>query len=152
MRRQPGNGSFRGAQASPQFTVCKHGKDLARGPGERTATQDVDVEVRDGFAAVRAVVDHEAEAGGEVEFTGHRAGGEQQVTEQRLVIGRSGADAGDDLFRDDEEVGGRLRRDVVEDDAEVVLVLDLGGDFSGDNALEKSGHGGRRWVHRGLID
>lgn len=111
-------------------------------PGEGATAEDVDVEVGDGFAAVGAVVDHDAVTGGEVELTGHRAGGEQEVAKERLVIGRGGADARDDLFRDDEEVRGRLRRDVVKDDAEVVFVLDLGGDFAGNDAFEEGGHGG----------
>jgi hypothetical protein len=39
-------------------------------------------------------------------------------------------------------VDRRLRLDVVQDDAVFVLVLDFGGDFAGDDALEKGlGHG-----------
>ena len=39
---------------------------LARGPGELALREQVDVEMRDGFAGVGAVVDDEAEAAGEL--------------------------------------------------------------------------------------
>jgi hypothetical protein len=38
----------------------------------------------------------------------------------------------------------------VDDDAELVLVFDFGGDFAGDDAFEEGGHGGgpRSAAHR----
>lgn len=42
----------------------------------------MDVEVRNGFTAVGAVVDHETKAAGEVEFPGENTGGEKQVAEK----------------------------------------------------------------------
>lgn len=59
------------------------------------------------------------------------------MTEDGLIVRRGFADAGNRLFRDDQKMNGSLGLDVVEDDAEVVLVLDLGGDFAVDDALEK---------------
>lgn len=94
------------------------------------------MEVRDGFAAVGAVVDHETKAAGEFEFLGENAGREQQVAEERLVGGRGLAHAGNELFWNDQKMDRSLGLDVVQDDAEVVLVLDLGGDFAVDDALE----------------
>lgn len=44
---------------------------------------------------------------------------------------------------------GSLGLDIVEDDAEVVLVLDLGGDFAVDDALEDGfGHGRKLRLER----
>ncbi len=40
------------------------------------------------------------------------------------------------ILRDDEEVDRRLGTDVVEREAEVVLVEDIGGDLAGDDAVE----------------
>ena len=109
------------------------------------AGDEVDVKMRDGLARVRAVVDHDAEASGEVEFLRDGAGGEEEVAEDGFV-GRGGfADARYQLFGDDEKVGGRLRLDVVKDDAVFVLVLDLGGDFAIDDSLEDGfGHVGKQ--------
>lgn len=92
--------------------------------------------MRDGFAAVGTVVDHKAEAFGEAQFLCQDAGGEQQVAERSLVGGRGFADARNEFFRDDEQVHGGLRLNVVEDDAEVVFVFDLRGDLAVDDALE----------------
>lgn len=59
-----------------------------------------------------------------------------------MIVGRGGADARQGFFGDDEQVDRRLRLDVVQNDAVFVLVLDFGGDFAGDDALEKGlGHG-----------
>lgn len=108
------------------------------------------MQMSNSFASVGAVIDHEAKAAGEAEFAGDGAGGEQEVAEDRLLVGRGLADAGNDRLGDDEQVDGSLRGDVVDDDAELVLVFDFGGDFAGDDAFEEGGHGGgpRSAAHR----
>lgn len=98
------------------------------------------MEVGDGFAGVGAVVDDEAEAAGEVEFFGDDAGGDEEVAELGFVGGRGFADAGYQFFGDNEEVDGGLGLDVVDDDAAVVLVFDLRGDFAVDDFLEEGFH------------
>ena len=102
------------------------------------------MEMRDGFAAVGAVVDHEAKAAGEFEFLGENAGCEQQVAEERLVGGRGFTHAGNEFFWNDQQMDRCLRLDVMQNDAEVVLVLDLGGNFAVDDALEDGFWHGRR--------
>jgi hypothetical protein len=107
----------------------------------------VDVEVRDAFAGVGAVVDDEAEAAGEVEFFRDDSGGDEEMAELGFVGWRGFADAGDECLWDDQEMDGRLGLDVVDDDAAVVLVLDLRGDFAVDDSLEEGfrhGEGGKR--------
>ncbi len=114
-----------------------------RRPGELAFREEVDVQVGDGFAGVGAVVDHEAVAAGELEFLRELAGDDEEVTELRFIGRRGFADARDGLFRDDEEVDGRLWLDVVDDDAAVVFVFDLRGDFAVDDFLEEGfRHGG----------
>ena len=89
-----------------------------------------------------AVVDHDAKAVGEVEFLRDPTRGGEEMAEQRFVAGRGFADARDQFLRNDQQVHGGLRLDVVEDDAVFVLVLDLGGDFAIDDFLEdRLGHG-----------
>lgn len=100
------------------------------------------MQVRDGLAAVRAVIDYEAEAFGEIEFAGNLAGDGEHMAEDGFVSWSGFSDARDNFLRDDEQVHRRLRLDVVEDEALIVLVFDLGGDFSGDDAFEDGlGHG-----------
>jgi tetratricopeptide (TPR) repeat protein len=88
-----------------------------------------------------------AKAAGEFEFLGENAGREQQMAEERLVGGDGFAHAGNELFWNDQKMDRSLGLDVVQDDAEVVLVLDLGGDFTIDDALEDCFWHGRklRW-------
>ena len=104
--------------------------------------------MRDRFASVGAVIDHEAETASEVELAGYGAGSEQKVAEDGLLIGVGFADAGDDGFGNDEQVDRRGRCDIVNDDAEIVLVLDFSGDFAGDDAFEKGRHFFRRWIRK----
>ena len=51
----------------------------ARRPRHLALGEEVDVEVGDGFAPVRAVVDHEAETGGEVELLRDEVGDVEPV-------------------------------------------------------------------------
>ena len=93
---------------------------------EGAAAEDVAVEMGDGFPAVAAVVQHEPVAGiGEAELARDLGRLEEQMTEQGLVVRPGKTDAGDGFLGHDEDVDRRLRLDVVEDDALVVLVLDL---------------------------
>ena len=62
------------------------------------------------------------------------------MAEDGFVGGRGCGETLNQLFGDDQQVHGGLRLDVVEDDAEVVFVFDLGGDFAVDDALEDGFH------------
>ena len=93
------------------------------------------------LAPLHAVVDHDPESGVELLLLRHALRGEQEVTEERLVIlrgfaqlGQAGADLGDD-----EEVRLGLRGDVAERQAEVVLVDDVRGDLLRDDLIEQRG-------------
>ena len=59
------------------------------------------------------------------------------MAEDGLVGGYGFTHAWNGLFRNDEQVNGRLRLDIVEHDAEIVLMLDFGGGLAVDNFLEK---------------
>jgi len=63
------------------------------------------------------------------------------MAEGGFIGGRGFIGSGYELFRDDEQVHGRLRLDVVDDDAALVLVFDLGGNLVIDDALEDGFHG-----------
>jgi len=123
---------------------------LAEGVLHGLAAEQVDVEVGDGFAAILAVVDDQAEAGffliEQVELCGDVAGDEEEVAEEVGVLVFGAADARDGFFWNDEDVDGSLWVDVVEGEGFVGFVDDGGGDFAGDDFL-KDGHG---WVGRVL--
>ena len=95
------------------------------------------MEVGDGLSAVGAVVDDDAEAVFEVELAGEFCGGEEEVAEGGLVFGGGVADARNGFAGDDQEVCGRLRVDVAERYAEVVLVFELAGDVPVHDFLEE---------------
>jgi len=111
-----------------------------RGPGELAAAEEVDVQVGDGFAAMGTVVDHDAVARGEFEIAGDLGGNEEEVTEEGLVLGQGFADAGDQLFGNDQHMHRGLGLHIVDRDAVLILVRDLGGDFSVDDFLEYRFH------------
>lgn len=100
------------------------------------------MQVRHGFAGVRAVVDDQTEALGELKLRRDPSGHEQQMPEHRLVLSPGFGDAGDGLFGDDQQMNRGLGLDVVKHDAMFVLVLDLRGDVSIDDFLENGFHGG----------
>jgi hypothetical protein len=104
------------------------------------STEEMDMEVRDCFATVGAVVDDEAVAGGgDVFAAGDVRGGEEEVAEKALVIGLGGSNAGDGFFGDEEDVDWCLGRDIAKGEALIVLENDVGGDFAGDDFF-KEGH------------
>lgn len=102
-------------------------------PGEGAAAEDVEVEVRDGFAGLFSVVDDDAEGVADPGFAGGRAGCEQEVAEEGAVFRFGGRHAGNDFFRDDQKMRGRLRFDVADGDAVFVLMDDFGGKFAVDD-------------------
>lgn len=102
------------------------------------------MKMRNGFASERAIVDHDAETFGKVEFLRHRTCREKEMSKDGFIARGSLRQTRDQLFRHDQQVHGRLRLDVMKDDTLVVLVFDPGGDFAIDDFLENGfGHGGK---------
>src|SRR5262245_10907273 len=108
---------------------------LARRPPERTPAQHVEVEMEDALARARAVVDHHAEVR-EAGFLGHVAGHQQQMSEQRLVLGARSRELLERLARDHQQMDGCLRAHVVEGDRAVVLIDTLGGKLASQDPAE----------------
>ena len=99
------------------------------------------MEVRNGFARIWAIIEYEAEPGlGQAELTSHLGGFEQEVTEQLMIIGFSFGDSRDGFLRDDQDMRGSLRFDVLESQDQVILINDGGRDFARDDFLEECGH------------
>ncbi len=105
---------------------------------QRAATQDVQVDVLDGLAAVSSGIDDDAMAFWNVLF-GESGGDVEEMAEE---VGGDLGDVGKVVFGNDQEVGGGLGVDVREREGAVVLVEGLDGDFAlGDLAEEAVGHG-----------
>lgn len=101
------------------------------------------VQVRDAFASVRAVVDHDPESLGKFQVRGHLSGDEQKVPEERFVPFPRVADPGDGLAGNYQKMNRSLGLNVTQNDAAVVLVEEVTRDLSGDNFFEQGflGHG-----------
>ena len=127
----------------PALIVAKTYVRLAWRPSHRASAQNMDVQVRHGFAAIGPIINDDAEAGsGHAFLLGQGLRDKEQVSEQRLVGPRAGADARDHLLGHDEEMDGRLRMNVVEGQALVILVDNPGRDLAGDDLLENGAHKG----------
>src|SRR5690606_13380379 len=89
-----------------------------------TAAEDVQVEVRDGLAALLAAVHDEAGALFREALVGGHAGGDDDHAAEpvSVILGESRGGNGAFAAWNHEQVGGGLRADVADDDERVVLV------------------------------
>ena len=92
---------------------------------EVLAAEQVKVQVKHRLPRLRAVADHDAECVFHAELARDLADREQQVAEQRLVLRLRVREPRDLLLGDDEDMDRRLRVDVLEGEAQLVLVDDV---------------------------
>lgn len=100
------------------------------------------MQMRHALATIRTVVDHEPKAFVgriDAQFLGDFLRRQKQMTKNGLIVRLRFADTRNEALGDDENVGWRLRIDVVERDAVVVLVNDVRRDFARDDFFE-NGH------------
>ena len=95
-----------------------------------------------GLAAVFAGVDDHPITFREAFGTGDFGGGAEQVAEQSFVASPGIGERADMLAREDKHMGRRLRIDVREGVAELVLVEGFGGNASFDDLAEDAAHDG----------
>jgi len=93
-----------------------------------------------GFAAIRTVVDDNAIAVLEVEVGGDAPGGHQKVSEGLLVFGFRASETGNHLSGNDENMGGRLRRNIPDGKADIVFMNNFGGDVPSGYLLKNGWH------------
>ena len=90
--------------------------------------------MRDRFASIRTVINHEAEAGIVDAFLpGNVLGNIKKMTEQRFIGDGRFANPCNLLLGNDQDMDGCLRGDVVKSQAEIVFMDDSGGNFLGDD-------------------
>lgn len=99
------------------------------------------MQMRHAFTAIATVIDNKSETILQSQLTRNLCGRQEEMTEQRLVIGTGLADARDGLTRDDQDVRRCLWCDIAESDAVRVLVQERRGDLPVGDALEEGlGH------------
>lgn len=99
------------------------------------------------FACIRTAINHGAKARfRNGKFFGQLTCDVEQMTQHSLVAINRFAQARDRFFGNDQQVNWRLRADVVDRDAAIILELDLGGDFAGDDFFEDGFGGAHRRI------
>lgn len=110
-----------------------------------SAAQQVDVEVRDGFAAVRAVIDDGAETCfSQTKLARHFSCSEQKMTENFLIRRVCLAESGNGFAGNDQDVGGCLWRNIPEGTTDLIAVDDVRRDLTVVNFFKKRFHVGVR--------
>jgi hypothetical protein len=102
--------------------------------------QYVDVEMIDRLAAVRAGIDHHAVAVSEALVAGNLSGRKQQVSEQPRMLFAGVRQRGNMFAGHQEKVHRRLRVDVAEGDAALVLEDEPGRNGALDDLAEQAAH------------
>ena len=105
----------------------------------------MDVQVRDGFTAIAAVVDHQAVAGNSHSFAaGDFRRREQQMPEQGGVTRSRHTDPRHRLARDNQDMDRGLWRNITECHAVLILMYDDGGNLVGTDFFKQ------RFVSHGI--
>jgi hypothetical protein len=97
----------------------------------------VEVQVRDGFAAIRAIIDDEAVAVFfKLALASDPLSGDEEMSEEGMILGRDGPVAGVMFFWDDKNVNGGLGGEITKGEDVIILVKNIGGEFAVDDAFE----------------
>ena len=95
------------------------------------------MKVGDGFSTIGAIIDDEAIACFfELALAGNALGGDEEMSEEGMILGRNGAVAGVMFFRDEKDVNGGLGGEITEGEDVIILVEDIGRDLAVDDAFE----------------
>ena len=97
------------------------------------------MQMRNGFAGVRAVVEDEPVAAGfQAKFFRYFSGLQQKMAQDLMIFTFCFAETGDRLFGNDENVRWSLRIDVAKGDDLGVLENNVRRDFAGDDFFKES--------------
>jgi len=110
----------------PDFVVLhlpkRCSKNLSWRPGHGASAQQVDVQMFDGLAAIRAGVDHQTVAIGQMLFFGDLTGCQQQMAQQCCILLTTAVKRSHMLTRNHQNVHRSLRINVCKGVAVFVLV------------------------------
>src|SRR4051812_24082237 len=137
---RPSQSPGRTSSHKPDGPVARlPGRPLQRAPGQKV---QVDVEHR--LPGVAPVVHHHPVPLTVPPLLGDLGGGDEEVAHLLAVLQREVVDAGDVLERDEEHVHRRHRPDVLEAEAHLIAVDDLGRNLAVPDLAEQTvGHAGR---------
>ena len=97
----------------------------------------MEVKVGDGFAAIGSIIDDEAITGFvELALASDPLGGDEEMSEEGMILGRDGAVAGVMFFWNNKNVDGGLGGEITEGEDVIILVENIGGEFAVDDAFE----------------
>ena len=95
------------------------------------------MQVGDSFAAIGPVINDEAVAGFvELALTGNPLSGDEEMSEEGMILGRDGAVAGVMFFWNDKNMDGGLGGEITKGEDVIILVEDIGGELAVDDPLE----------------
>ena len=95
------------------------------------------MKVGDGFSTIGAIIDDEAIACFfELALAGNALGGDEEMSEEGMILGGNGAVAGVMFFRDEKDVNGGLGGEITEGEDVIILVKDIGRNLAVDDAFE----------------
>ena len=107
-----------------------------RRPEQQASRKQMHVQVKDALPGLFAVIDDQTK----IFFATQRArdltGFEQQMPQYLLIVGGGVGDFRDGFFRDDQNVDGGLRVDVLERQTAIILIDDIGGYLARDDLAE----------------
>ena len=95
------------------------------------------MKVGDGFSTIGAIIDDEAIAGFfELALAGNALGGDEEMSEEGMILGGNGAVAGVMFFRNEKDVNGGLGGEITEGEDVIILVKNIGRNLAVDDAFE----------------
>ena len=95
------------------------------------------MKVGDGFSTIGAIIDDEAIACFfELALAGNALGGDEEMSEEGMILGGNGAVAGVMFFRDEKDVNGGLGGEITEGEDVIILVKNIGRNLAVDDAFE----------------
>ena len=113
---------------------------IGRRPPELPARKEVNMQVRYGFATFLTIVDHDAKSLVQSFLLGNFTCNEEQMPEYRLVIRCGLTNSWNEFFGNDEQMNGCLRSDIVDDDALLILMNFVCGNFPGNDFFKDGTH------------
>jgi hypothetical protein len=96
------------------------------------------VQMRNGFAREWPIVNHQAiTILVRADLSGHLRGFQQQMPEQRVILGGGRVDARDWFLRHDQHMNRRRRANIAKRKNQIILINDVTGDFARRDFLEQ---------------
>ena len=101
---------------------------LSWGPIEGASAEKVEVEMRNSFSAIGAIIDDEAVAGFvELALASDPLGGDKEMGKEGMIFGGDGTVAGVMFFWNDKNVDGGLGGEITEGEDVIILIENIGG-------------------------